>query len=141
MEVEPLDHIKLEDVGLDTFNHDTPLSSREVPSFDKPKSQPNPLPDFPSLDISLRDKRGPEPPIKPHSSDSFRMKVVDQLTIHTPPSPHVTHFHPKDSFRIKVVDQLTIHTSPSPHVMHFHPKEVIEDDFLGEGLSLPIEPK
>ncbi|GKA07845.1 hypothetical protein Tco_0687069, partial [Tanacetum coccineum] len=40
MEVEPLDHIKLEDVGLDTCNHDIPISSREVPSFDEPKPQP-----------------------------------------------------------------------------------------------------
>ncbi|GJR43071.1 hypothetical protein Tco_1311174 [Tanacetum coccineum] len=75
-EVEPLDHTKLEYVGLDTFNHDIPLSSREVPSFDELKPQPNPLPIYPPLDISLGDKRGPEPPIKPHSSDSFMMKEV-----------------------------------------------------------------
>ncbi|GJQ94076.1 hypothetical protein Tco_0005215 [Tanacetum coccineum] len=76
-EVEPLDHTKLEYVGLDTFNHDIPLSSREVPSFDEPKPQPNPLPIYPPLDISLGDKRGPEPPIKPHSLDSFMMKEVE----------------------------------------------------------------
>ncbi|GJY64702.1 hypothetical protein Tco_0466162 [Tanacetum coccineum] len=31
------------------------------------------------------------PPIKPKDSGSFRMKVVEPLTIHTPPSPHVAH--------------------------------------------------
>ncbi|GKD81741.1 hypothetical protein Tco_1348580 [Tanacetum coccineum] len=40
VEVQPLDHTKLEDVGLDTCNHDIPLSSREVPSFDELKPQP-----------------------------------------------------------------------------------------------------
>ncbi|GJV72218.1 hypothetical protein Tco_1492213 [Tanacetum coccineum] len=33
------------------------------------------------------------PPIKPKDSGSFRMKVVEPLTIHTPPSPHVAYFH------------------------------------------------
>ncbi|GKE77028.1 hypothetical protein Tco_1543148, partial [Tanacetum coccineum] len=96
MEVEPLDHTKLEDVGLNT--HSISLSSREVSSFDEPKPQPNPVPSCPSLSVSLGDERGPEPPIKPHSPDSFRMKVVDNLTIHTPPSPHVASFHPKDMY-------------------------------------------
>ncbi|GJR34084.1 hypothetical protein Tco_1209768 [Tanacetum coccineum] len=61
IEVEPLDHTKLEDVGLG-------------------------------------EERGSEPPIKPHSPDSFRMKVIDPLTIHTPPSPHVASFHLKDVY-------------------------------------------
>ncbi|GJU09056.1 hypothetical protein Tco_1125486 [Tanacetum coccineum] len=51
--------------------------------------------DFPSLDVNLEDRRGLEPPIKPYSPDSFRMKIVNNLTIHTPPSPHVAHFHHK----------------------------------------------
>ncbi|GKB28394.1 hypothetical protein Tco_0867795 [Tanacetum coccineum] len=68
IEVEPLNEIKLEEVGLNC-DHNTPLSSREVPS--------------------------PEPPIKPHSPDSSRMKVVDYLTTQTPPSPHVANSHPK----------------------------------------------
>ncbi|GKF66191.1 hypothetical protein Tco_0192708, partial [Tanacetum coccineum] len=38
---------------------------------------------------------GPEPPIKPHSPDSSRMKVVDYLTTQTPPLPHVANSHPK----------------------------------------------
>ncbi|GKD03092.1 hypothetical protein Tco_1178066 [Tanacetum coccineum] len=98
IEVEPLDETQLEDLGLNTCNHDIPLSSREVPSFDKMKPQPQPLPNCPPLDISLGDKRGLEPPIKPHSPDSFRMKEVDHLTNHTPPSPHVASFHPKDTY-------------------------------------------
>ncbi|GKB26560.1 hypothetical protein Tco_0865961 [Tanacetum coccineum] len=93
MEVEPLEKPKLEDVGL--TNHNISLSSREVLSFDEPEPQPQPLPNCPSLDIILGDERGPKPPIKPHSPDSFRMKGVDNLTIHTPPSPHMASFHPK----------------------------------------------
>ncbi|GKB88114.1 hypothetical protein Tco_0960386 [Tanacetum coccineum] len=74
MEVEPLDGTQLEDLGLNTCNRDVPLSSRKVPSFDEMEPQPNPLPNCPYLDISLGDKRGPEPPIKPDSSDRFRMR-------------------------------------------------------------------
>ncbi|GJR72367.1 hypothetical protein Tco_0084732 [Tanacetum coccineum] len=96
MEVEPLHEPQLEDLGLNTCNHDISLSSREVPSFDKP--EPQLLPNFSPLDVNLGDERGPKPPIKPLSSDSFRMKVVDPLTIHTPPSPHVASFHPKDMY-------------------------------------------
>ncbi|GJV21922.1 hypothetical protein Tco_1370942 [Tanacetum coccineum] len=92
IEVEPLNETKLEEVGLNC-NHNTPLSSREIPSFDRP--EPQPLLNSPSLDVSLRDIIGPEPPIKPHSPDSSRMKVVDYLTTQTPPSPHMTNSHPK----------------------------------------------
>ncbi|GJY80398.1 zinc finger, CCHC-type containing protein [Tanacetum coccineum] len=35
-------------------------------------------------------------PIKPKDSGSFRMKVVEPLTIHTPPSPHVAYLHRND---------------------------------------------
>ncbi|GKA49598.1 reverse transcriptase domain-containing protein [Tanacetum coccineum] len=98
IEVEPLDETQLEDLGLNTCNHGIPLSSRKVPSFDKPEPQQQPLPSSPSLDVSLGDKRGPKPPIKPHSSDSFRMKEVDNLTILTPPSSHVATFHLKDVY-------------------------------------------
>ncbi|GJT52047.1 hypothetical protein Tco_0978204 [Tanacetum coccineum] len=98
MEVEPLDQTKIEDVGLDICNHDIPLSSREVPSFDEPEPQPQPLPSCLSLDESLGEERGHDPPTKPHSPDSLRMKVVDHLTIHTPPSPHVAPLHPKDIY-------------------------------------------
>ncbi|GJV42153.1 hypothetical protein Tco_1420593 [Tanacetum coccineum] len=90
-EVKPLDHIKLEDLGLNTCSHGLFLSSRKIPSVDEPK--PQLLPNFSPLDINLGDKRGTDPPINPYSPGSFRMKVVDPLTIHTPPSPHVAYFH------------------------------------------------
>ncbi|GJS39132.1 hypothetical protein Tco_0564175 [Tanacetum coccineum] len=92
IEVAPLNETKLEEVGLNC-NHNTPFSSREVPSFDGP--EPQPLLNSPSLDVNLRDVIGPEPPIKPHSPDSSRMKVVDYLTIQTPPLPYVVNSHPK----------------------------------------------
>ncbi|GKA17499.1 hypothetical protein Tco_0697336, partial [Tanacetum coccineum] len=37
IELEPLDEIPLEDLGLNTCNHDIPLSSREIPNFDEPE--------------------------------------------------------------------------------------------------------
>ncbi|GKC80681.1 hypothetical protein Tco_1131455, partial [Tanacetum coccineum] len=92
IEVEPFNETKLEEVGLNC-NHNTPLSSREAPSFDGP--EPQTLLNSPSLDVSLGDIIGPEPPIKPHSPDSSMMKVVDYLTTQTPPSPHMANSHPK----------------------------------------------
>nr|GEU34856.1 hypothetical protein [Tanacetum cinerariifolium] len=92
IEVEPFDKTQLEDLGLNTCNHDPPLSFREVPSFDEPKPQPQPLRNCPPLDVSLRDERGPKPPIKPHGPDSFRMKLVDKSTMNTSPLPHVAFF-------------------------------------------------
>ncbi|GKC11122.1 hypothetical protein Tco_1007904 [Tanacetum coccineum] len=64
MEVEPLDHTKLEDLGLNTCSHDLFLSSREVPSIDE--TEPQLLPNFSSLDVNLGDKRGIDPPINPY---------------------------------------------------------------------------
>ncbi|GKC98952.1 hypothetical protein Tco_1169227 [Tanacetum coccineum] len=91
MEVEPLDHMQLEDLGLNSYNHDIPLSSREIPSVDEP--EPQLLPKFSPLDENLGGKRGTDPPINPYSRGIFRMKVVEPLTIHTPPSPHVAYLH------------------------------------------------
>ncbi|GJT18659.1 hypothetical protein Tco_0877365, partial [Tanacetum coccineum] len=143
MEVEPLNETQLEDSGLNTCNHDIPLSSREVPSFDEPTPQPNPLPNCPPLDTSLGDKRGSEPPIKPHSSDSFRMKVVDNLTIHTPPLPHEASFHPKDIYCYyhPCIDDPKKYYVFKPGLLgsltkSFSNLMVIEDDFLGERISL-----
>ncbi|GJT42877.1 hypothetical protein Tco_0951592 [Tanacetum coccineum] len=34
---KPLDETPLEDLGLNTCNHDIPLSSREIPSIDEPE--------------------------------------------------------------------------------------------------------
>ncbi|GKC28865.1 hypothetical protein Tco_1036159 [Tanacetum coccineum] len=91
MEVEPLHEPQLEDVGLDNCIHDISLSYKKIPSVDEP--EPQPLPNFPSLGVSLGDQRDPKPPIKPYSPDSFRMKAVDHLTIHIPPSPYVAYSH------------------------------------------------
>ncbi|GKA11309.1 hypothetical protein Tco_0690742 [Tanacetum coccineum] len=44
MEVELLDHTKLENLGLNTCSHDLFLSSREIPSVDEP--EPQLLPNF-----------------------------------------------------------------------------------------------
>ncbi|GJV95450.1 hypothetical protein Tco_1547027 [Tanacetum coccineum] len=51
MEVEPLDHTKLEELGLNTCSHDIFLSSREIPSVDEP--EPQLLPNFSPLDVNL----------------------------------------------------------------------------------------
>nr|GEX07563.1 hypothetical protein [Tanacetum cinerariifolium] len=92
IEVEPLNKTKLEEVGLNC-NHNTPFSSREVPSFNGP--EPEPLLNSSSLNVCLGDVIGPEPPIKPYNLDNSRMKVVDYLTTQTPPLPHVENPHPK----------------------------------------------
>ncbi|GJZ55004.1 hypothetical protein Tco_0610197 [Tanacetum coccineum] len=96
IEVEPLDQTKQEDVGLN--NHRIPISYTEVPIFDELEPQPQPLRNYPSLDVSLRGKRGTNALINPYSPGSFRMKVIDSLTIHTPPSPHEASFHLKDVY-------------------------------------------
>ncbi|GJW40558.1 hypothetical protein Tco_0066403 [Tanacetum coccineum] len=44
IEVELLDETQLEDLSMNTCNHDIPLSSREVPSIDEPEPQQQPLP-------------------------------------------------------------------------------------------------
>ncbi|GKA43570.1 hypothetical protein Tco_0736294 [Tanacetum coccineum] len=160
MEVEPLDKTQLKYLGLNTCNHDIPLSNREVPSFDEPEPQPNPLPNCPSLDVSLREERGPEPPIKPHSPDSFRMKEVDSLTINTPHSPRVATFHPNDTYCYyhPCIDDPKKHYGFKPGLLghrgslgvDFLKLEMIEDDleleskevsFLGRGLNSPVRPK
>ncbi|GJX34991.1 hypothetical protein Tco_0246548 [Tanacetum coccineum] len=160
MEVEPLDETQLEDLGLNTCNHDIPLSSREVHSFDESEPQPKSLLNCPPLDISLRDKKGLEPPIKPYSLDSFRMNEVDDLTIHTPPLPHVVSFHPKNMYCYyhPCIDDPKKHYGFKPGLLghsgslgvDFLNLEMIEDDwqldtkeisFLREGLNLPVRPK
>nr|GEV09214.1 ribonuclease H-like domain-containing protein [Tanacetum cinerariifolium] len=98
IDVEPLDETPLLDLGFDTCNHDIPLSYREIPKFYEPEAQPQPIPSCPSLDISLGEERGLEPPIKPPSPDSFKMKEVDHLTNHTLPSPRVASFHLRDLY-------------------------------------------
>ncbi|GKB06225.1 hypothetical protein Tco_0834458 [Tanacetum coccineum] len=159
IEVEPLDETPLEDLGLNTCNHDIPLSSREIPSIDEPEPQPQPLTNYPSSDVSLGEEKGPEPPIKPHSSDSFRTKVVDNLTIHTPPSLHVASSHPKDMYcyYCPCINDPKKHYGFKPGLLgsgslgvDFSNMEMMEDDwgleskevsFLGKGLNSPVRPK
>ncbi|GJZ49402.1 hypothetical protein Tco_0603592 [Tanacetum coccineum] len=64
MEVEPLDHTRLEDLGLNICGRDLLLSSRENPSVDEP--EPQLLPNFSPLDVNLGDKRGTDTPINPY---------------------------------------------------------------------------
>ncbi|GJR75185.1 hypothetical protein Tco_0087550 [Tanacetum coccineum] len=96
MEDEPFEQMKLEDLDVNTCSHDLFISSREVSSVDEP--EPQLLPNFPSLDVNLEEKRGTDPPINPYSPGSFRMKVVEHLIIYTPPSSYVAAFHPKDIY-------------------------------------------
>ncbi|GJT64216.1 hypothetical protein Tco_1015696, partial [Tanacetum coccineum] len=53
------------------------MEDKEIPNLDELEPQPQPLPSCPSFDISLIEERGPEPLIKPHSPDSFRIKMIE----------------------------------------------------------------
>ncbi|GKB34297.1 hypothetical protein Tco_0879239 [Tanacetum coccineum] len=151
MEVEPLDETQLEVLGLNACNHDIPLSSRKVLSFDELEPQPKPLPNCPSLNVSLGEERGPEPPIKPNCQESFKIKVVDHLTIHTPPLPHAESFYPRDVYCYyhPCLDDPKKHYRFKPSLIgqsgslgdDFSDLEVIKNDFFGEGYSLPLGPK
>ncbi|GJT72197.1 hypothetical protein Tco_1031483 [Tanacetum coccineum] len=109
---------------------------------------------------NVGDERGPQPPIKPHSSDSFRMKVVEPLTIHTPPSPHVASFHPKDMYCYyrPCINDPKKHYGFKPGLLghsgslgvDFSKSGMIKDDwkleskkvsFLGRGFNSPVRPK
>ncbi|GJY22603.1 hypothetical protein Tco_0396261 [Tanacetum coccineum] len=160
IEVEPLDKTPLEDLGLNTYNHDISLNSKEISSFDEPEPQPRPFASFSSLEVDLGEERCPKPPIKPPSPDSFRMKEVDHLTIHTPPSPHMAFFHPKDTYCYyhPCVDDPKKHYGFKPGLLgqsrslsvDFSNMEMIENGwelkstgvyFLGRGLNSLVRPK
>ncbi|GJY29554.1 hypothetical protein Tco_0405321 [Tanacetum coccineum] len=81
MEVGPSDHMKLEDLGLNTNTRDIFLSSKGFPSVDEP--EPQLLPNFSLLDVNLGDKRGTDPPINPYSPGSFRMKEITNGNLRT----------------------------------------------------------
>ncbi|GKB06465.1 hypothetical protein Tco_0834698 [Tanacetum coccineum] len=151
-----LDMMEDKDLGLNTCKHDIPLSSREVPIFDELEPQPQPLLNCLSLDASLGNERGPGPPIKPPSPDSFRMKEVDHLTIHIPLSPHVSSFHLRDLYcdYRPCVDDLKKHYGFKPGLLghsgalgvDFSKLGMIGDDWkleseevslLGRGLNSP----
>ncbi|GKB55154.1 hypothetical protein Tco_0905907 [Tanacetum coccineum] len=74
VEVEPLDHIKLEHLGFNTNTHDLFLSSKGFSSVDEP--EPQLLPNFSPLDVNLGDKRRTDLPINPYSPGGFRMKFI-----------------------------------------------------------------
>nr|GEU99745.1 hypothetical protein [Tanacetum cinerariifolium] len=134
------------------------LFSKEIPGVNEP--DPQLLLNFSSLNVNLGDKRGIDPPIKPHSQDSFKMKVVDKSTINTPPSPHVISFHPKDTYCYyhPCIDNTKKNYGFKPCLLgqcgslcvDFSNIEMIKNDweleskeasFLGRGLNSPIRPK
>ncbi|GKB33656.1 hypothetical protein Tco_0873057 [Tanacetum coccineum] len=160
IEVEPLEETQLEDLGLNTYNHNIHFSSREVPIFDEPEPQPQPLPNCPSLDACLGNERGPEPPIKPPNPDSFKMKEVYHLTIHTLPSHHVASFHLKDTycyyhsciddpkkyygFKPRLLGQsgpISVNSSNMEMIENYWELESKEVSSLERGLDSPIRPK
>ncbi|GJQ95000.1 hypothetical protein Tco_0006139 [Tanacetum coccineum] len=55
IEVEPLDYMKLEDLGLNTCSHDLFPNFRDFSSVDKP--EPQPLPNLPFLDVIFDEKK------------------------------------------------------------------------------------
>ncbi|GJT24206.1 hypothetical protein Tco_0894143, partial [Tanacetum coccineum] len=119
-----------------------------------------PLEDLGLNTLDLGEERGLEPPIKPPSLDSFRMKEVDHLTNHTPPSPHVASFHHKDMYCYyhPCIGDLKKHYGFKPGLLgqggslgvDLSNLKMIEDDwklepkeisFLGRKLNLPVRPK
>ncbi|GJZ48763.1 zinc finger, CCHC-type containing protein [Tanacetum coccineum] len=90
-------------IAWDKVENPDPQSTPQVfPSFEEyapPMTYPEEVEETIGTPIeSRRRKKSPEPPIKPHSPDSFKMKEVDSLTINTPHSPHVATFHPEDMY-------------------------------------------
>nr|GEU57825.1 hypothetical protein [Tanacetum cinerariifolium] len=149
-----------EEESADYEHEKEELRTWEVPSFDKPKPQPQALPNCPPLDASLGTQRGLKPPIKPQSPNSFRMKVLDNLTIQTPPLSLVASFHLRDMYcyyRL-CIDDPKKHYGFKPGLLrhsgslgvNFSKLEMIDDDwgleskevyFLGRALNSPIWPK
>ncbi|GJV15578.1 zinc finger, CCHC-type containing protein [Tanacetum coccineum] len=149
IEVEPLDEPQLEDLRLNTCNHDITLSSKKIPSIDEP--EPQLLPNSSSLDVILGDRRGTDPPINPCIPGGFRKKVVDSLTVNTPPSPHVAYYHlglgnPKKHYGFKpgLLGQsgsLGVDFSNIEMIENNWELEFKEAYFLERGLNSPIRPK
>lgn len=144
IEVEPLDQAPLEDIGLNTYKDNLTLSSREVPSFDETEPQPKPLPNLPSLDENLGIEIGSDPPIKPYSPGSLRIKVVDPKPCRVEANIGVEHnltclHHPfmidrKKHYGFKP-GLLGQDRSPTRNLS----KLVENDPFLGENSNSPID--
>ncbi|GJY41989.1 hypothetical protein Tco_0429259 [Tanacetum coccineum] len=75
---EPLGDLDMMEDNWIIQAHKVPYKSshhlRKSPSVDEP--EPQLLPNFPSLGVNLGDKRGPKPPIKPHSPGSLGMEEI-----------------------------------------------------------------
>nr|GEX50877.1 MAK10-like protein [Tanacetum cinerariifolium] len=122
-------------IELPIGNNVVPLRSdtiREAPSFDEPEPQPNPLPNYPSLDVWLGKERGSKPPNKPYSLDGFKMKEVDHLTIHTLTS-HLSTLRHNGSLGVDFSKMEMIENE-----WELEAKEVY---FLERGLNSPVWPK
>ncbi|GJR81289.1 hypothetical protein Tco_0152074 [Tanacetum coccineum] len=63
------------------------------------------------------------PPIQPKDSGSFRMKVVEPLTIHTPPSPQVAYLHRNGMYRY----------------YHLHLTVIFDEKKLGSSLVVSLD--
>nr|GEU66535.1 chloramphenicol acetyltransferase-like domain-containing protein [Tanacetum cinerariifolium] len=122
--------------------------------------QPQPLPNCPPLDASIGTEKGLKPPIKPQSPDSFWTRVLDNLTIHTPPSYLVASFHLRDLYCYyrPCIDDPKKHYAFKPDLLghsgslrvDFLNLDMIDNDwrleskeiyFLGRELNSPIWPK
>ncbi|GJZ20591.1 hypothetical protein Tco_0557181 [Tanacetum coccineum] len=97
MEVEPLNHTKLEDLGLNTCSHDLFHSSKEVPSVDE--SEPQLLPNFPFLDgasgsMEFRNEKMqtpiPTPTRSPRKDLSSDKTISKELTATVSPTTATT---------------------------------------------------
>ena len=139
-----MDQTQLDEIGLNTCSHNLSLSSKKVPSFDEPEPQPKPLPNLLSLDENLGIEIGPDPPIKPYSTGSFTIKVIDSkpcgMEANIGVSHDLTYLH---------------HPFMIDHKKHYGFKpgllgqdgfptrslsKLIEDDpFIGENFNSPID--
>jgi hypothetical protein len=144
MEVEHLDQTQQDEIGLNTRSHNLSLSSMEVPSFDEPEPQPNPLPNLPSLDGNLGIEKGPDPQIKPYSPGSLGIKLVDYKPCVVEAGIGVNHdltylHHPfmidhkkHYGFKLGLLGQDGFPTRSL--------SKLIEDDpFLGQNFNSPID--
>ncbi|GJU70172.1 hypothetical protein Tco_1256431 [Tanacetum coccineum] len=109
MEVEPLDHTRLEDLGLSTCSHDLFLSSRKIPSVDE--LEPQLLPNFSPLDVNLGNKRGTDPPM---NSYSLGLRLSENRV--TRPRTNITELSAADAIQNR---QGTLGMNSTSHARNF----------------------